>query len=41
MSQMLREVADRMAVLEGVQIPDIVPAEMSEQYKSDYYILSK
>ena len=41
MSQMLREVADRMAVLEGVQIPDTVPAEMSEQYKSDYYILSK
>ena len=37
MSQMLREVADRMAVL----IPDTVPAEMSEQYKSDYYILSK
>ena len=32
MSQMLREVADRMAVLEGVQIPDTVPAEMSEQY---------
>lgn len=41
MSQMLREVADRMAVLEGVHIPDTVPAEMSEQYKSDYYILSK
>ena len=41
MSQMLREVADRMAVLEGVQVPDTVPAEMSEQYKSDYYILSK
>ena len=33
MSQMLREVADRMAVLEGVQIPDTVPAEMSEQYR--------
>ena len=41
MSQMLREVADRMAVLEGVQVPDTVPAEMSEKYKSDYYILSK
>ena len=38
MSQMLREVADRMAVAEGVQIPDTVPAELSERYKNDYYV---
>ena len=32
MYQMLREVSDRMAMLEGVQVPDTIPAEMSEQY---------
>ena len=38
MYQMLREVADSMAVAEGVQIPDTVPAELSERYKNDYYV---
>lgn len=40
MYQMLREVADRMAILEGVHVPDTVPAELAEQYRNDYMMAS-
>ena len=40
MYQMLREVADRMAILEGVHVPDTVPAELAEQYRNDYAMAS-
>lgn len=40
MHQMLREVADRMAMLEGVHVPDTIPTELSEQYKNDYAMAS-
>ena len=32
LSVVLREVSDRIALAEGVEIPDTVPAEMSESY---------
>ncbi|MYM19492.1 helix-turn-helix domain-containing protein [Brevibacterium sp. 5221] len=34
-SALLREVSDRMALSEGVQIPDTVPAELSERVLAD------
>lgn len=40
MYQMLREVADRMAILEGVHVPDTVPVELAEQYRNDYMMAS-
>ena len=40
MYQMLREVADRMAILEGVHVPDTVPTELAEQYRNDYAMAS-
>ena len=40
MYQMLREVADRMAILGGVHVPDPVPAELAEQYRNDYMMAS-
>ena len=33
-SQIMREVSDRLAVLEGVSIPDTVPAEFIETFDS-------
>lgn len=38
LSQMLREVSDRMAVEEGFTVPDTVPTEFSEQFKREYGI---
>ena len=40
MYQMLREVADRMAILEAYTFPDTVPAELAEQYRNDYMMAS-
>ncbi len=34
-SVLLRQVSDRMALSEGVQIPDTVPTEMSERVLAD------
>lgn len=36
LSQMLAEVSERMAVEEGFNVPDTVPAEFSEQFKREY-----
>lgn len=36
LSQMLAEVSGRMAVEEGFNVPDTVPAEFSEQFKREY-----
>lgn len=38
LSQMLREVSDRMAVEEKFTVPDTVPAEFSDQFKREYGI---
>ncbi|GGH63610.1 helix-turn-helix domain-containing protein [Rothia aerolata] len=38
LSKMLREVSDRMAVEEGINVPDTVPTEFSEQFKREYGI---
>lgn len=38
LSQMLREVSDRMAVEENFTVPDTVPAEFSDQFKREYGI---
>lgn len=36
MSQMLREVADRLAEAEGLSIPDTVPQEFAEQFRREF-----
>lgn len=36
MSQMLREVADRLSAAEGIRVPDTVPSEMSEEFRREY-----
>ncbi|MCP3427231.1 helix-turn-helix domain-containing protein [Rothia sp. AR01] len=36
MSQMLREVSDRLAEAEGMQVPDTVPNELSEEFRREY-----
>lgn len=36
MSQMLREVSDRLAAAEGLRIPDTVPHEFSEEFRREY-----
>ncbi|MBM7051289.1 MULTISPECIES: helix-turn-helix domain-containing protein [unclassified Rothia (in: high G+C Gram-positive bacteria)] len=38
LSQMLREVSDRMAPETGFTVPDTVPAEFSDQFKREYGI---
>ncbi len=38
LSQMLREVSDRMAAEENFTVPDTVPAEFSDQFKREYGI---
>lgn len=38
LSQMLREVSDRMAVEESFAVPDTIPTEFSEQFKREYGI---
>ena len=36
MSQMLREVADRLAYAEGLLVPDTVPSDLTEQYSREF-----
>ena len=36
MSQMLREVADRLAEAEGLRVPDTVPQEFAEQFRREF-----
>ncbi|WP_129360585.1 MULTISPECIES: helix-turn-helix domain-containing protein [Micrococcaceae] len=36
MSQMLREVSDRLASAEGLNVPDTVPNELSEEFRREY-----
>lgn len=36
LSQMLREVADRVAAGEGLRIPDTVPTEFDEEFRREY-----
>lgn len=36
MSQMLREVSDRLATAEGLNVPDTVPHELSEEFRREY-----
>lgn len=36
MSQMLREVSERLAEAEGLSVPDTVPSELSEEFRREY-----
>ena len=36
LSQLLREVSDRLANAEGLLVPDTVPSDLTEQYGSDF-----
>ncbi len=36
LSQMLREVSDRLAAAEGLNVPDTVPNELSEEFRREY-----
>ncbi|WP_129659934.1 helix-turn-helix domain-containing protein [Rothia halotolerans] len=36
MSQMLREVSERLAEAEGMQVPDTVPNELAEEFRREY-----